>query len=155
MVRQFLVDAFNARYFVALAAGAEAGLAAVAAKAVKECAYHVRRSRDWMLRLGDGTQESHGRTQRAADALWGYTAELFEPAACETRLISAGLVPDRAAFADAWRADVQQTFAQATLVTPKTTWRITGGRDGLHSEHLAPLLAQMQFLQRAYPGAQW
>jgi ring-1,2-phenylacetyl-CoA epoxidase subunit PaaC len=155
MTRQFLIDAFNVPYLTALAESADAGLAAVGAKAVKESHYHLRRSRDWMLRLGDGTAESHVRTQRALQSLWGYTHELFEPAAEEARLVAAGVVPDRTRLAADWRASVEKTLTQATVVLPGETWSVRGGRSGIHTEHLGHLLAEMQFMQRAYPGQRW
>ena len=134
----------------------EPALAAIGEKAVKESTYHLRRSRDWMLRLGDGTAESHDRAQRAIDELWGYTRELFEPFArggavdCEPvwRRIERRCGP-------AWRDEVAATFAEATLRVPDDAWSIRGGRDGVHTEHLGYLLAEMQFMQRAYPGQTW
>jgi len=155
MTRQFLIDAFNVPYLTALAGSADAGLAAVGAKAVKESHYHLRRSRDWMLRLGDGTAESHARTQRALDTLWGYTHEMFEPAAEEIRLVAAGVAPDRRDLAACWRETVARTLAEATLVRPDDTWSVRGGRIGVHTEHLGHLLAEMQFMQRTYPAQQW
>jgi len=155
MVRQFLVDAFNVPFLTALAASSEPTLAAIGEKAVKESAYHLRRSRDWVLRLGDGTAESHQRAQRAADELWGYTRELFEPFGAEARLTAARVITDRAALEDAWRREVGATFVEATLQVPQSTWSIRGGRDGVHTKHLGYLLAEMQFMQRAYPGQRW
>lgn len=155
MIRQFLLDAFNVPFLSGLAASRDAGLAAIGEKAVKESTYHLRRSRDWVLRLGDGTPESHDRAQRAIDEVWGYTHELFEPFAAETRLTAAGVSTDRAALEPAWRREVADTLAQATLRMPETAWNIRGGRDGVHTEHLGYLLAEMQFMQRAYPGQQW
>jgi ring-1,2-phenylacetyl-CoA epoxidase subunit PaaC len=155
MIRQFLVDAFNVPFLTGLAASGAPALAAIGEKAVKESTYHLRRSRDWVLRLGDGTDESHDRAQRATDELWGYTRELFEPSAAESRLMAAGAAADRAALESAWRRDVAATFAEATLQIPDAKWSIRGGRDGVHTEHLGYLLAEMQFLQRAYPGRQW
>ena len=155
MVRQFLVDAFNVPFLARLAESADAAFAAIGEKAVKESTYHLRRSRDWVLRLGDGTAESHLRAQCAIDELWGYTPELFEPFAAEARLADAGIAIDRAAVASKWRQTVAATFAEATLQLPAETWRVRGGRDGVHTEHLGYLLAEMQFLQRAYPGQQW
>jgi ring-1,2-phenylacetyl-CoA epoxidase subunit PaaC len=155
MVRQFFVDAFNVPFLTALVQSPDAQFAAIAEKAVKESTYHLRRSRDWMLRLGDGTTESHDRTQRAIDELWGYTREQFEPYAAEQRLIEAGVVVDRSALSDEWHGTICATFAEATLKVPAESWSLRGGRDGLHTEHLGYLLAEMQFMQRAYPGQQW
>ncbi len=108
-----------------------------------------------MLRLGDGTAESHDRTQRAIDELWGYTREQFEPYGAEAGLIEAGIAHDRAALADDWHHTVAATFAEATLEVPTASWSMRGGRDGVHTEHLGFLLAEMQFMQRAYPGQRW
>lgn len=155
MVRQFLIDAFNVPFMAGLAGSAETALAQIGAKAVKESTYHLRRSRDWMLRLGDGSPEAHARTQRAIDALWGYTRELFEPTAIEVRLTSERLAPDRGVLEAEWRRTVESTFNEATLTVPQTTWSQRGGRDGVHTEHLGYLIAEMQFLQRAYPGLRW
>ena len=155
MARQFLLDAFNVPFMAGLAQSADTALAQIGAKAVKESTYHLRRSRDWMLRLGDGTPEAHARTQRAIDALWGYTRELFEPSEVEMRLTSQGLAPDRGALEADWRRTVEATFSDATLIVPQTTWSQRGGREGLHTEHLGYLIAEMQFLQRAYPGLRW
>ena len=155
MVRQFFVDAFNVPFLTALTQSREPTLAAIGAKAVKESTYHLRRSRDWMLRLGDGSAESHVRTQRAIDELWGYAPELFEPFAAEERLVQQGLAPDRGPLKTQWRNTVDATFAEATLVCPTAAWSVRGGRGGVHTEHLGHLLAQMQFMQRTYPGQQW
>jgi ring-1,2-phenylacetyl-CoA epoxidase subunit PaaC len=153
--RQFLLAAFEVPYLAALAQCPEPSLAAIGAQALPQSQYHLRRSRDWVLRLGDGTAESHDRMQAALDALWGYTAELFEPATAERRLIEAGSVPDRHAIAAPWRATVVATLCEATLAEPSGGWRVGGGRDGIHTEHLGHLLAELQFLQRAYPGLSW
>lgn len=155
MVRQFLIDAFNVPFLTALSASSEPALAAIGEKTVKESTYHLRRSRDWVLRLGDGTAESHARAQRAANEIWGYTHELFEPFGAEARLTAAGVTANRAAFEPVWRGEVTATFAEATLRVPENTWSIRGGRDGVHTEHLGYLLAEMQFMQRAYPGQKW
>ncbi len=155
MVRQLFVDAFHVPFLTRLAQSRDASLAAIAGKAVKESTYHLRRSRDWIVRLGDGTRDSRDRTQRAIDELWGYTPELFEPSAAELRLIAAGLAIDRAALSTEWRRNICATLTEATLRVPPDGWSVRGGRVGLHTEHLGHLLAEMQFLQRAYPGQQW
>ncbi len=155
MVRQLLVDAFNVPFLTALARSRDVALAAIAGKALKESTYHLRRSREWVVRLGDGTSESHDRTQRAIDELWGYTRELFEPSEAELRLIAAGIAIDRAALAAPWHNVVSDTLTEATLGIPSDSWSVRGGRVGVHTEHLGYLLAEMQFMQRAYPGQQW
>jgi ring-1,2-phenylacetyl-CoA epoxidase subunit PaaC len=153
--RQFLVDAFNLPFLEALCGSAEPELAAIAGKAVKESRYHYRRSRDWVIRLGDGTPESHQRLQRAFNEIWGYTHELFRPGEAEQRLVSAGIAPDRAALRAQWESLVVPVLAEATLSRPADAWSVDGGRDGTHTEHLGHLLSELQFMQRAYPGLQW
>ena len=153
MTRQFLIDAFNVPYLTALTASTDSGIAGIAAKAVKESQYHLRRSRDWMLRLGDGTAESHTRAH-ALDALWGYTHELFEPAAGEAAPRPRGACSGPAAMKVRWREN-RPDIERATLERLADTWQVGGGRAGVHTEHLGHLLAEMQFMQRAYPGQQW
>lgn len=153
--RQFLVDAWNLEFLGALQRSGDERLAAIAAKAIKESRYHFRRSRDWMLRLGDGTDESKRRVQDALVQLWGYTPELFGTDAIETRLVAAGIAVDRAALKPAWYARIEPVLAEAGLERPADAWAVSGGRDGVHTEHLGHMLAELQFLQRAYPGQQW
>ena len=155
MARQLMVDVFDVGFFTALAAWKDENLTAIAAKAVKESRYHLRRSEDWIKRLGDGTEESHARTQKAFDELWGYAAEMFQMTDDERQLAGAGIAVDRAGLKPAWTASVQAVLKQATLEIPAGDWAIGGGRDGIHTEHLGYLLAELQFLQRAYPGQQW
>ena len=155
MARQFLIDAFDVEFFTALTRSTDATLAAIAAKAIKESRYHLRRSEDWVIRLGDGTEESHQRLQRGFDQVWGYSHELFAMNAAEQGLADAGVAVDRAALRNAWDEKVNAVLAQATLVRPAGDWTVQGGRDGIHTEHLGYLLAELQFVQRAYPGLQW
>ena len=154
-VRQFLVDAFEVPFMAALAQCPDVDLAAIGAQGLPEAQYHLRRSRDWMLRLGDGTADSRSRMQNALEALWGYTAELFEAPQAERRLADTASVPDRRAFEASWRETIATTLRAATLTEPTATWRVGGGRDGIHTEHLGHLLAELQFVQRAYPGLSW
>jgi len=154
-VRQFLVDAFDALHLERLSASADAELAGIAAKACKEALYHRRRSAAWLVRLGDGTAQSRRRMQRALADLWGYHAELFAPVAAEAGLVAAGVLPDRAALRAPWLEAVTAAFEEATLEPPATGWEADGGRQGLHTEHLAPMLAEMQHLHRSHPGARW
>jgi len=155
MTRQLMVDTFDISFFEGLMQSRDARLSAIAAKAIKESRYHLRRSQDWIIRLGDGTAESHERTQKAFDELWAYTAELFEISKDEQQLIDAGIAVDRAALKAKWMSDMQAVLAQATIKLPAQDWAIGGGREGQHTEHLGFLLAELQFLQRAYPGQQW
>lgn len=155
MARQFLVDCFGVLFMAELVKSADKTVAAVAAKAIKESRYHLRRSTDWVLRLGDGTEESHQRIQRAFDQLWGYTDELFEMTPSETALLSKNISVDKTSLQDAWLKQVNETLSEATLSIPEDEWRISGGREGIHTEHLGQILAELQYLQRAYPGLSW
>lgn len=155
IARQFLIDAFGMLFMDALSESKDETLSAIGAKAIKECRYHYRRSRDWVIRLGDGTEESHQRIQSSFDHLWGYTDELFEMTESETQLLESGIAVDKSALKDKWLRDVQAVMAEATLSITDDEWRVTGGRDGIHTEHLGELLAEMQYLQRAYPGLTW
>ncbi len=155
MARQYLVDAYNLAYMESLRQSADNTLAAIAEKAVKESSYHLRRSHDWMLRLGDGTAESHQRLQRAVDELWGYTPELFAMDALEQQLADAGIAVDAAALRPGWEQSVAATLAEATLQKPAGDWEVSGGRRGIHTEALGHMLSELQFMQRAYPGLQW
>ena len=138
-----------------LAAVERRRLAAIAAKSVKETRYHLRYSSGWLVRLGDGTAESRQRAQQALQHLWPYTREMFEEQANDRLLASVGVVPPLAALESAWRARVAGVLGEATLEQPAATPYRWQGRRGVHSEHLGHLLAEMQYLQRAYPGAQW
>lgn len=155
IVRQLLHAAFVFPFWRALTASKDATLAAIAAKAEKEAAYHLRHSAEWVIRLGDGTTESHRRTQAALDQLWPYTGELFEVDPIEETLIASGIAVDPRILRPEWDHTLDNCLAQATLDRPTDQWMQTGGRLGRHSEHLGHLLATMQFLQRAYPGATW
>jgi ring-1,2-phenylacetyl-CoA epoxidase subunit PaaC len=130
-------------------------LAAVAAKSEKETAYHLRHTAEWVIRLGDGTAESHRRIAQALDELWPYTGEMFEADAAERELIDSGAVLDPAAFRAEWERTVADILSQATLAMPAAGWMQKGGRTGRHSEHLGHLLAEMQSVARAHPGATW
>lgn len=141
IARQFLYSAFSAPFWLATAASSDATLAGIAAIARHEAAYHLRHSGDWLIRLGDGTEESRCRAQNAIDTLWPYTGEMFEAGG--------------AAHRGAWDKTVAAVLAEATLTRPKDGWMQIGGRSGRHSEHLGYILAELQFLQRAYPGATW
>jgi ring-1,2-phenylacetyl-CoA epoxidase subunit PaaC len=155
MVRQLLYAAFVHPYFKALARSPHAGLAEIAAKAVKEMAYHVRHSAEWVIRLGDGTDESRRRTIAALESLCPYVGELFESGEIERELVEAGIAPDRAEQRQAWIDVVDRVLAEAGLARPDTgAINHRGGREG-HHVHLADMLADMQSLARAHPGATW
>jgi ring-1,2-phenylacetyl-CoA epoxidase subunit PaaC len=155
MVRQLLYAAFAYPYFEALTRSKDATLAAIAAKAAKEMAYHLRHSSEWVIRMGDGTDESHARAQAALEELWPYTAEMFEVDQVERALIEAGVAVDPASLRATWDKTIDDVLAEATLTRPQDGYMQSGGRVGRHSEHLGFILAELQFLQRAYPGATW
>jgi ring-1,2-phenylacetyl-CoA epoxidase subunit PaaC len=135
--------------------GADGYLAGVAAKARKESAYHLDLASLWTVRLGDGTDESRRRMQAAFDDIWPYTHELFERDELIGSLVEAGVAPDPEAIRARWLATVEAVLAEATLTRPADGWAPTGGRAGRHTEHLSRLLAEMQVLHRAHPGARW
>ena len=155
IVRQFFFGVAAFYQLDALQKSTHPALAGIAAKAVKETRYHVRHAGEWVLRLGDGTEESHGRAQAAVDELWRYTGELFMTDATDAALAAAGLAPDVAATLEPWRAQVTDVLRRATLTVPADGWMQRGGRQGRHTEHLSHMLAEMQVLPRSYPGAQW
>jgi ring-1,2-phenylacetyl-CoA epoxidase subunit PaaC len=155
MMRQLIYAAFAHPFLQALMHSADETLAGIAAKAEKEMAYHVRHAAEWVIRLGDGTDESHERTQSAADELMTYAGELFETDGVDRALIEAGIAPDPALLRAAFDKTIADVFAEATLVLPRLGHAQTGGRTGLHSEHLSLMLAEMQSLHRAHPGAVW
>jgi ring-1,2-phenylacetyl-CoA epoxidase subunit PaaC len=155
MARQFYFDAWHYLLLQGLAQSKDANIAAIAAKALKEVSYHLRRSGDWVITLGDGTEESHRRMQTAIDDLWMYTGEMFELDAVEQALVEQGVAADCAGLRAPWLAHVGGTLAEATLELPRSSWALRGGKRGVHSEHLGYVLAEMQFLQRAYPNATW
>ena len=154
ILRQFLYAAFIDPWWRAMTRSCDAGLAAIAAKAEKETAYHLRHAAEWVIRLGDGTAESHRRAQDALDLLYPYAGEMFGPAD-EAPLVAAGIAADPETLRGAWDHTVDDILGQATLVRPSTTWFQQGGRTGRHTEHLGFLLAEMQHLPRTHPGAVW
>ncbi len=154
-VRQFFIDSFDVLYFEQLIHSGDAQLAAIAAKTFKECQYHVRRSRDLMVRLGDGTDESNSRMQTALDELWGYRHELFMDDELETELQQQGVAITRADLQPKWDAAIQDCLTEATLSIPEADWTVSGGRAGVHSEHLGHMLDDMQCLHRSHPGVTW
>lgn len=155
IARSFFYDSFNYLQQAALVNSADKALAATAEKSLKEVTYHRRWSSEWLIRLGDGTEESHARMQEAANDYWAYTGEMFAPAPVETALIASDITPDLAALQPEWEAYVAEMFREASLELPKNNWMQEGGKEGRHTEHLGYLLAEMQFMQRAYPGMEW
>jgi ring-1,2-phenylacetyl-CoA epoxidase subunit PaaC len=155
MVRQFFYSVFADLYWRAMMRSDDSTLAAIAAKSEKESAYHVRHSSEWIVRLGDGTEESHRRAQTAIDDLWAFTGEMFEVDDSERNLIDAGIAVDPATLRAGWLKTVSDIVAEATLVLPDNDWMQQGGRDGRHSEHLGHLLSELQSMPRTFPGATW
>lgn len=148
ILRQFFFSAYQYFLYQQLQNNKDEHLAAIAAKALKEVTYHVRWSSEWVIRLGDGTSESRQRMEKAIDTLWSYTGELFIPASYEQDI-------DLSFVKEQWDEKVRSVFEEATLTLPADTWMHSGGKQGIHTEHLGYILAEMQFLQRAYPGAEW
>ncbi|NUN70886.1 MAG: phenylacetate-CoA oxygenase subunit PaaC [Bacteroidetes bacterium] len=156
IVRQFLYDAFGILLFERLQRSTHAPLAAVAQKAYKELKYHFRHSSHWVVRLGDGTEESISRTQRAVNDLWRYTDEMFGAGFPEAELITSGTAVDPQLLRQEWRTSVEGIFAQTSLTIPDAnTVMLTGGRTGRHTENLGHLLAEMQIVARSYPEIAW
>ena len=155
IVRQFLLDAYQLELYERLTSCADPRLAEIAAKSVKETRYHVRFSSAWLVRLGDGTAESHARAQASLDRLWPYTRELFDADELDRDVAAAGLGPDLAALRAGWLARVDAVLADATLRRPAESPYHWYGKQGRHSEHLGYILADLQHLQRAHPGASW
>ncbi len=155
MARQFYFDAWHYLLLRELAGSKDRRIAGIAAKGLKEVTYHLERSRDWVLRLGDGTEESHRRMQTAIDDLWMYTGELFESDEIDQAMAGEGLAPDLATLHEPWLGLVRATAEEATLSLPQPGWAQKGGKRGIHSEHLGYILTDLQFLQRAYPNATW
>jgi len=156
LMRQFLFDAFQSVLLGRLLTSSDTRVAEIAAKASKEVAYHVERSADTVVGLGDGTAESHARMQAALDYLWPYVGEMFRGDEVDAALVAAGIAPDPASLREDYDALVGKVLTEATLDIPKGTFSHKGGRSGyMHTEHLGHLLTSMQWLQRAYPGASW
>ena len=155
IVRQFLIGAWQLELFERLQQSREPKFADLAAKAIKETRYHFRFSAGWVVRLGDGTEESHRRVQMALDALWRFTHEMFVATPAEQEAAALGIVPDPASLAAGWSSRVDEVLKEATLKRPADVAYAWHGKRGQHGEHLSRLLAEMQFMQRTYPGAQW
>ena len=155
IARQFFFSVFAMLQSEALQKSADADLAGIAAKMLKECRYHVRHSGEWMLRLGDGTEESHARLQAGVDDLWRYTGELFMADALDGRVAASGIGVDPTTLEQPWRGTVDDILKRAGITVPQEKWMQRGGREGRHTEHLGHMLAEMQVLQRQHPGASW
>lgn len=155
VTRQFFFDTWQLHLLARLICSRDLRIAEIAQKAAKEVRYHVERSAGLVIALGDGTEFSHTRMQASVDQLWPYTNEWFETDTVDAACAAEGLAPAAPDLAAAWHTSVEAVLAKARLAVPGTTGHQRGGRRGLHSEHLGHLLAELQFMQRAYPGAQW
>ena len=155
IARLVLYAGFIDPYWREAMSSADATIAAIAAKAEKETAYHLRHAAEWLIRLGDGTEESHRRTQIAIDDLWAFTGEMFEVDDSERALIDAGIAVNPATLRTQWLTTVSDVIGVATLALPKSDWMQQGGRSGRHSEHLGHLLSELQSMQRTFPGVTW
>jgi ring-1,2-phenylacetyl-CoA epoxidase subunit PaaC len=155
LVRQWLIDGWQCELYGALQSSTDSRLAAIAAKSLKETRYHHRFSSGWLVRLGDGTSESHARVQNSLDELWRFTDEMFSPDEIDDRLAEAGVVPHLPALREGWSASVDEVLREATLKRPAAAKYPWHGKRGVHTEHLGHMLGEMQHLQRTYPGARW
>lgn len=155
MTRQLFVDAYQVPFYGALSSSSDERIAGIAAKAQKEARYHLEYSSTWMIRLGDGTDESHRRAQDAVDVMWPFVDDLFVTDEVETALRTIDVAPDLAAVRESFDASIQNVLSTATLTLPSDPYQRIGGRVGFHTEHLGPMLAEMQSLHRAHPGMTW
>lgn len=156
IARQFLFSSFSYFQYLQLKDADDEQFAGMASKHLKEIKYHLRHSREWVLRLGDGTEESHRRIQEAFDDLWMYTGELFYTDETDEKMLEAGKAADTSSFRNEWKKLVEDTLEEATLTVPDwDQYMMEGSRKGIHTEHLGHMLAQMQFLRRSHPNAEW
>ena len=156
IARQFLFDAYDVLFLDQLSLSTHPQLAGIAAKALKEAQYHLRHTQQWMLRLGDGTEESHRRLQDAVEDIWRFSGELFVPDNFDQTLVAERIGVDLEVLRPSWQETVSETFREATLDLPgEEQYFASGSRGGYHTEHLGFLLAEMQVLQRTHPGATW
>lgn len=155
MTRQFFFDVFRKLFFEELTKSTDETLAAIAEKSLKETKYHLKHSSEWVIRLGDGTEESHQKIQDSINNLWRFTEELFFTNEVDALLLETGVAVDLNALYPRWKNQVAQVLTEATIEIPEATFQQKGGRTGLHTEHLGYLLAEMQYMQRAYPGMEW
>lgn len=155
ILRLFFFSNYQSALYKKLQHAADTTLAAIAVKSLKEVSYHLRWSSEWVIRLGDGTEESRQRMLAALDYLWPYTGEMFEPADFEKSAAAEGLGINPAELINEWEQTLQKVFTEAGLSIPVNTWMHSGGKKGIHTEHLGYVLAEMQYLQRTYPGSNW
>lgn len=155
ILRQFVFSVYQYLLYEQIQKGKDEQLAAIAEKSLKEITYHIRWSSEWVIRLGDGTNESHERIKNALELIWEYTGEFFLPAIYETELFKENLPVDIASLKQQWIQKVSEVLEEATLEVPTERFMQTGGKHGIHTENLGFILAEMQTLQRTYPGAEW
>jgi ring-1,2-phenylacetyl-CoA epoxidase subunit PaaC len=155
IARQFFFDVFNFHNYSALLHSRDKRLAAIAEKSLKEATYHLRYSSEWMVRLGDGTELSREKMQNAVNDLWMFTGELTTPSETDRFMAEADFAPNLLKIKSLWETKVAAILEEATLKKPENDWMHRGGKDGQHSEHLGYILAEMQHLQRTYPGNEW
>lgn len=155
IARSFFLDTFNYFFFSDLRNSTDETLAAIAEKSLKEVSYHLRWSSEWIIRLGDGTDESHARMQTAVNERWMFTGELMTANETDKTMQNAGIGTDLGSLATRWKEHVNKVLAEATVIAPSETWMQEGGKQGIHTEHLGYILAEMQFMQRAYPNMEW
>lgn len=155
IARAFYFDLFQYLLYSQLQSSKDLQLAAIAEKSLKEVTYHKRWSSEWVIRLGDGTAESHHKMQEAINHLWPYSGEMFKVAGAEQAMITDGIAVDIQALQQPWHEAVTAILDEATLTLPEGTWMHSGGKEGQHSEHLGYILTELQFMQRAYPGMEW
>lgn len=155
ILRQFLFSAYQYFLYQELQQGKDERLAAIAVKSLKEVTYHLRWSSEWVIRLGDGTEESNDRMLKAIQEIWPYSDEMFEPADYETSINIKGISVDLSRIKDKWEEKVKEIFNKATLPIPQIKLMHTGGKTGTHSTHMNEILSDLQFLQRTYPGCEW
>ncbi len=155
IARALLFDNYQFLFYTALQKSTDKTIAAIAAKSLKEVTYHLRFSTEWCCRLGDGTDESKQKMQDAIDTIWNYGGEMFIPNATDELMIAEQIAPDSILFHSQWMQNIEATLAEATLEMPTSGWMHSGGKNGIHTEHFGLILSEMQYLQRAYPNAQW
>ncbi|MDO5979718.1 1,2-phenylacetyl-CoA epoxidase subunit PaaC [Flavivirga spongiicola] len=155
MTRQFLFDVYHYMFLLELKNSKDETLAAIANKSIKEVSYHLRFSTDWIIRLGDGTEESHKRMQNAVNSLWTYTDELFHQTEADKAMISQGIGVETANLKETYYNKVSEILEKATLLVPESKYFQKGGKQGIHTEHMGYLLADMQYMQRAFPNMEW
>jgi ring-1,2-phenylacetyl-CoA epoxidase subunit PaaC len=155
IMRQFLFDAFRKPLFERLMQSKDSQLSAIAEKSLKETKYHLRHTSEWVIRLGDGTEESHQRIQKALDNLWRYADEIFKTDAVDEELRISGVLPELSDLRSVWDQTIKSVFDEATISIPVNNWKFEGGRKGRHSEHMGYILSDLQYMQRAYPNMEW